>query len=168
MNYREKIRKAISCPQFGNINYGEWGALRLDQRKLIKRLLDELDAADECIKCLYLKNEEKLDEPNPDKPVDKETKVVQGHSVVFDTDIEAVIDSNYNIDIVKYYATLMKIEIRETENKILKERLDRALDYNEHLIRDAKYHLNLGHLNRMKKILLGEDKKLRKGCENNE
>lgn len=23
MNYREKIRKAIECPQFGNTNYGE-------------------------------------------------------------------------------------------------------------------------------------------------
>ncbi len=66
------------------------------------------------------------DEPNPNKPVDIETKVVQGHSVVFDTDIEAVINSNYNIDIVKYYATLMKIEIRETENKILKERIDKT------------------------------------------
>lgn len=43
MNYREKIRKAISCPQFGDDHYGEWGALRLDQRKLIKRLLDELE-----------------------------------------------------------------------------------------------------------------------------
>lgn len=98
------------------------------------------------------------DEPNPNKPVDIETKVVQGHSVVFDTDIEAVIDSNYNIDVVKYYATLMKIEMLEIQNKILNERLENALAYNEHLIRDAKYHLNLGHLKKMKKILLGEDK----------
>ena len=53
MNYREKIRKAIECPQFGNTNYGEWGALRLDQRKYIKRLLDELDGADAHILQLY-------------------------------------------------------------------------------------------------------------------
>ena len=46
MNYREKIRKAIECPQFGNNGYGEWGALRYDQRVLIKRLLDDLDSAD--------------------------------------------------------------------------------------------------------------------------
>lgn len=46
MNYRDTIRKAIECPQFGYDHYGEWGALRLDQRKIIKCLLDELDSAD--------------------------------------------------------------------------------------------------------------------------
>lgn len=39
----------------------------------------------------------------------------------------------------------------------LKERIDKAREYNEHLIRDAKYHLNLGHLKKMKKILLGDE-----------
>ena len=34
-------------------------------------------------------------------------------------------------------------------NNIIKE----AIEYNEHLIRDAKYHLNLGHLKKMKNIL---------------
>lgn len=53
MNYRDKIRKAIECPQFGYDRYGEWGALRLDQRKYIKRLLDELDSADAYILKLY-------------------------------------------------------------------------------------------------------------------
>lgn len=52
MNYREKIRKAIACPQFGDSYYGEWGALRLEQRQAFKRLLDELDSADIYIKCL--------------------------------------------------------------------------------------------------------------------
>ena len=56
MNYREKIRKAIECPQFGNETYGEWGALNLEQRKYIKRLLNELDSADNCVKKLYLEN----------------------------------------------------------------------------------------------------------------
>lgn len=56
MNYREKIRKAIECPQFRDKNYGEWGALNLEQKKLIKRLLNELDSADNYIKKLYLKN----------------------------------------------------------------------------------------------------------------
>lgn len=52
MNYREEIREYISCPQFGNTHYGKWGALRLDQRLLIKRLLDDLDDADKTIKYL--------------------------------------------------------------------------------------------------------------------
>lgn len=56
MNYREKMRKAIECPQFGNIDYGEWGTLRLDQRKNIKRLLDEMDRADAYIRQLYEEN----------------------------------------------------------------------------------------------------------------
>lgn len=58
MNYRERIRKAIECPQFGNERYGEWGALNLEKRILIKRLLDELDRADNYVKNLYLGNQE--------------------------------------------------------------------------------------------------------------
>ena len=37
--------------------YGEWGALNLEQRKYIKRLLDELDSADNYIKNVYLENQ---------------------------------------------------------------------------------------------------------------
>nr|DAW45526.1 MAG TPA: Initiation-control protein YabA, DnaA, DnaN, Zinc finger.7A [Caudoviricetes sp.] len=64
MNYREKIRKAIECPQFGNTNYGEWGTLRLDQRKYIKRLLDELDSADAYILQLYEENQQLKEQLN--------------------------------------------------------------------------------------------------------
>ena len=56
MNYREKIRKAIECQQFRDKNYGKWGAFNLEQRNLIKRLLNELDSADNCVKKLYLQN----------------------------------------------------------------------------------------------------------------
>ena len=56
MNYREKIRKAIECPQFGDSAYGEWGALNPEQRRMIRRLLDELDRADAAYKELYLRN----------------------------------------------------------------------------------------------------------------
>lgn len=58
MNYRERIRKAIECPQFGNERYGEWGALNLEKRILIKRLLDELDRADNYVKRFYKENED--------------------------------------------------------------------------------------------------------------
>lgn len=64
MNYREKIRKAIECPQLNNTRYGEWGALTLEQRKYIKRLLDELDSADNCVKKLYLENKKQKDNWN--------------------------------------------------------------------------------------------------------
>ena len=61
MNYREKIRKAIECPQLNNTRYGEWGALTLEQRKYIKRLLDELDSADNYFKKVYLENKQLKD-----------------------------------------------------------------------------------------------------------
>ena len=58
MNYRDKIRKSIECPQFGNSSYGEWGALRIEQRRNIKRLLDELDSADNYIVKMYKEKQE--------------------------------------------------------------------------------------------------------------
>lgn len=61
MNYREKIRKAIECPQLGNETYGELGILNLTQRKYIKRLLDELDNADNFVKKLYFENKQLKD-----------------------------------------------------------------------------------------------------------
>lgn len=78
MNYREKIRKAIECPQFGNGHYGEWGALTLEQRKYIKRLLDELDSADNYLKKVYLENEKlKQNAENNNKVVDKITYTIK-------------------------------------------------------------------------------------------
>ena len=76
MNYREKLREYIKCPQLGSIDYGKWGALNLEQRKLIKRLLDEMDRADEVIKKQFFelnkykevldKIKNYLEEPNRD------------------------------------------------------------------------------------------------------
>ena len=54
---RKQIREAIACPQLGGTTYGKWGALNLEQRKYIKRLLNELDSADNYIKKLYLENQ---------------------------------------------------------------------------------------------------------------
>lgn len=38
----------------------------------------------------------------------------------------------------------------------LENNRDKAIEYNEHLIEHAKYHLNLGHLKKMRKILKGD------------
>lgn len=43
------------------------------------------------------------------------------------------------------------------EARSYKSIIDKAINYNEHLIRDAKYHLNLGHLKKMDKILKGKE-----------
>lgn len=40
----KEIRKKVRCPQLdGGIEYGEWCALRLDQRKQIAKLCEEVD-----------------------------------------------------------------------------------------------------------------------------
>ena len=41
-NELKTIRQNISCPQFGDDHYGSWGALRLGQRRTIRRMLDEI------------------------------------------------------------------------------------------------------------------------------
>lgn len=39
----KKIREFIACPQFGDENYGAWGALNLKQRKTILGLLEHIE-----------------------------------------------------------------------------------------------------------------------------
>ena len=85
MNYREKIRKAIECPQFNNTRYGEWGALNLEQRKYIKRLLDELDNADNFVKKLYFENKQLKDNWNDLKKYAKE--VISTDNELYGTDL---------------------------------------------------------------------------------
>lgn len=45
----EILRDKIKCPQFGDIEYGEWGALKLEQRKAIKDLIDSSQNKDKTI-----------------------------------------------------------------------------------------------------------------------
>lgn len=35
-----KIKDYVKCPQTGSLEYGKWGALRVEQRKLINDLCD--------------------------------------------------------------------------------------------------------------------------------
>lgn len=35
-----KIKDYVKCPQTGSLEYGKWGALRVDQRLLINELCD--------------------------------------------------------------------------------------------------------------------------------
>lgn len=55
---REQLRDFIKCPQLGSTDYGEWGALRLEQRIVINDLLDQLDSAEGVIEQLKKENEE--------------------------------------------------------------------------------------------------------------
>ena len=84
MNYREKIRKAIECPQLGNETYGELGILNPTQRKYIKRLLDELDNADNFVKKLYFENKQLKDNWNDLKKYLHNVDVVVDYSENYD------------------------------------------------------------------------------------
>lgn len=46
----EQIRKYIECPEFGNTHYGKWGALSIEQRRIIKAMCDRIDYQDHLIK----------------------------------------------------------------------------------------------------------------------
>lgn len=46
----KQIRDFIRCPQFGDIKYGKWGALKLEVKETLKNLVDTLDSADYIIK----------------------------------------------------------------------------------------------------------------------
>ena len=39
----DKIKEYIKCPQFGDLEYGEWGALRLEQREAYKHLIEIIE-----------------------------------------------------------------------------------------------------------------------------
>lgn len=72
-------------------------------------------------------------------------------------------ENNYNILNEKYKVLSNDFNhLNDLYNQSLKDydeaitRIDKAIEYNEHLIKDAKYHLNLGHLKKMRKILKGD------------
>ena len=46
----EEIREFIACPQFGDIKYGKWGSLKLEQRQAIYDLLKLNSVEDDMIK----------------------------------------------------------------------------------------------------------------------
>lgn len=57
MNYREKMKEYLKEPDEYSSQYGKWGILNREQRHLIKRLLKEMDSADEVIKHQYFEIE---------------------------------------------------------------------------------------------------------------
>ena len=56
----EQIKEYTKCPQFGDADYGKWGALTLEQRRAYRYLIDIIDSLDQEIK--RLNNESIKDE----------------------------------------------------------------------------------------------------------
>lgn len=50
MNYRERMKEYLKEPDEHSSQWGKWAILNREQRDLIKRLLREMDSADEVIK----------------------------------------------------------------------------------------------------------------------
>lgn len=57
MNYRERMKEYLKEPNEYSSQYGKWAMLNREQRYLIKRLLREMDSADEVIKHQYFEIE---------------------------------------------------------------------------------------------------------------
>ena len=52
----EKIREKISCKQFGDDHYGEWGILTLNQRRTILRMIETIQYLDRAIEDAVIGN----------------------------------------------------------------------------------------------------------------
>lgn len=48
----EKIKENIKCPQFGDLEYGKWGSLRLEQRIAYRDLINIVEEQDKVIKTI--------------------------------------------------------------------------------------------------------------------
>lgn len=53
----EQIKEYTKCPQFGDKDYGKWGALRLEQRKAYRDLIDIIEGMEQEIEKLKEKIE---------------------------------------------------------------------------------------------------------------
>ena len=48
----EEIKENIKCPQFGDVEYGKWGSLRLEQRIAYRDLINIVEEQDKVIKTI--------------------------------------------------------------------------------------------------------------------
>ena len=52
----EQIKEYTKCPQFGDKDYGKWGALQLEQRKAYRYLIDIIERMEQKIEKLEKEN----------------------------------------------------------------------------------------------------------------
>jgi len=48
----EEIKENIKCPQFGDVDYGKWGSLRVEQRIAYRDLINIVEEQDKVIKTI--------------------------------------------------------------------------------------------------------------------
>lgn len=118
------VREKISCPQFGDDNYGEWGVLSLSKRRIIKRLLDYSVGQEEVIKqlqgekgMLEMLHEEKCEEIDRQKAEieslkDKQISKLASASALFEfakiKDEQQRINNKLKANAIKEFAERLK------------------------------------------------------------
>ena len=110
-NELNRIREKISCPQFGDAHYGEWGILTLNQRHTIKRMLDYIDAQEKYI------NRQKAEIERLNKENDRLSQVVLYH----DGEIADAIENFKDGLLEKAIATSNYFEIKSLVQTVKKE-----------------------------------------------
>jgi len=81
----DKIKENIKCPQFGDLNYGKWGAQKLEIREALKFMCDLYDSMDSIIK-------------QQQERIDKAIEWVNNHIETYTQNGIGIIDWNYDAD----------------------------------------------------------------------
>ena len=100
----EEIRDFIKCPQFGDEEYGKWGALRLEQRKVIYDLINFVECDDLEIKRL----KQKIDRLN--KIIDKIEEFIQLKIIRYENEKDYILEPQDILDIYYYLKSLKEDE----------------------------------------------------------
>ena len=139
----KEIREYISCPQFGDNHYGKWGALRLDQRRKIKDLLDYIT---------NLQQELKYQEEAEIEYNEKHTKLMKEYKRLKEEN-ERLKETNLRINSDLKVAKQDRIEY-SNELEDYKSRCEKAVEKIKKHLEDKKYLNEIYTDERMLNIVL--------------
>ena len=148
----EQIKKNIA------FNLGMAGAVNRISSDIVQEILREETELYEACKGLlsYQKNTEKVFEADRKKIEELELSL-SGSTFCYDEEEHKELQQeNKQLKELVYKDNTGALIITLNKEMELEERIDKAIEYNNHLIEHAKYHLNLGHLKKMNKILKGD------------
>lgn len=78
---KEKIKEYIKCPQFGDLEYGKWGTLTLEQRVAFRDLISLIEDQDKIIEGMYRNNDSAIKLLNKvkelNKIIDKQEELIE-------------------------------------------------------------------------------------------
>ena len=120
------VRQNIACPQFGDDHYGSWGALNLNQRRAIKRMLHHVHILEEEIERLNKEHTDML----------HEIKRLNAQSDSLRLECGNAKFAKYKADFEEFRAEI-KADAHKTFTDKLKDQFDRyGVDYTAYAIVD--------------------------------